>query len=837
MVRFLGFLFTAMFIVFVAVAVAIGVLIRDQSKELPSIEQLATYEPPVMTRVHAGDGKLLAEYAEERRLYVPSAALPEMLVQAFLSAEDKSFFEHNGLDWVGMAKAVFRYAEGKATGKNTRLAGASTITQQVAKNFFLNNKRTIERKLQEALLARRIEQTFEKDKILELYLNEIYLGSGSYGVAAASLNYFGKSLNELEVHEMAYLAALPKQPSRLDPIKHTERATERRDWVLSRMEVNDFITEEQMKQAQAEPLEVIGRKRGVQLFASQIGAEAFTEEVRRSVEAAYGAKRLKEGGLSVRTTLDPNLQVLARQAFQTGLIKFDRKRGFRGPVKRIEVADGAWAERLFKIKELNDLKPWRLAVVLDVSEDAARLGLHPDRRKDGKMDTDNKTVSIPLANLEWARKQVGRKKDDRISLGPKVKSAADVLVPGDVVYVAGKGDDANWHLMQVPDAEGGLVALNPHTGRVLALVGGFSYAKSQYNRAVQAKRQPGSSFKPFVYATALDNGYTPASVVMDAPISIRQQSGEIWKPKNYSGKYYGPSTLRRGIELSRNVMTVRLAQDMGMDKIKDYAARFGIYDDLLPVLSMSLGAGETTLLKMTAAFAMLVNGGKEINPTLIDRIQDRWGQTVYRHDKRECTSCNATAWQEQEEPELEDVRKPVINPYTAYQMTSMLEGVVQRGTAKRAFEGQYRPLAGKTGTTNDERDAWFVGFAPDLAVGVYIGYDNPKPMGRGSTGGALAAPIFSDFMKAALKDEPATPFRVPSGVELIPINPKNGKRAVYGGKQVILEAFKPGEEPSGGAVIGQNADGGGFVPAGGYSAQAESSERDGGLTTGTGGLY
>jgi len=836
MLRFFGFLFTAAFIVFCGVALAVGFIVKEKSKDLPGVEQLAAYEPPVMTRVHSGDGSLLAEYAEERRLYVPAGALPELLIQAFLSAEDKTFYEHGGLDWIGMASAVFRYAEGYVSGKKKRLTGASTITQQVAKNFLLTNERTLDRKLKEALLAQRIEQTFSKEKILELYLNEIYLGLGSYGVAAASLNYFGKSLNELNIQEMAYLGALPKAPSNYHPFKHTKRATERRNWVIGRMHVNGFISKEQMDAAIAKPIEVTPRQRGVQLFASEIGAEAFAEEVRRSIEAAYGVKRLKEGGLSVRTTLDLKLQMQARDAFQRGLLKFDRKRGYRGPVKRINVSGGNWASELFKVKELADVRPWRLSVVLEVNDEAAQIGIHPDTEKTGKMTDTVKTATIPLANLEWARKQISSKKNAKVSLGKKVTKVGDVLQPGDVVYATPAAEGTGWELMQIPDAEGGLVALNPHTGRVLALVGGFSYDKSQFNRVVQAKRQPGSSFKPFVYATALDNGYTPASVVMDAALAIRQKNGNIWKPKNYSGKYYGPSTLRRGIELSRNVMTVRLAQDMGMDKVKAYARSFGIYDDLLPVLSMSLGAGETTLLRMTTAFAMLVNGGKRITPTLIDRIQDRWGQTIYRHDKRECTACNADGWQNQDEPQLADVREPVINPYTAYQMTSMLEGVVQRGTARRAFEGEYRPLAGKTGTTNEEKDAWFVGFSPDLAVGVYIGYDNPKPMGRGNTGGGIAAPIFADFMKMALKDEPATPFRVPAGIQLIPIDPKTGKRKPYGPENVILEAFKPGEEPPESyVVIGGN--GGGFVPAGGVSEQAESSERDGGLTTGTGGLY
>ncbi len=831
MIRFFGFLFTGAFLFFCAGAAAVGYVLYDMSEELPTLETLTSYEPPVMTRVHAGDGSLLAEYAEQRRLYLPAASMPKQLIHAVISAEDKTFFSHAGIDWQGIVGAVIRYAQAKAKGQNRRLSGASTITQQVAKNFLLSNERTWQRKIKEALLAQRIEQAFSKDQILELYLNEIFFGFGSYGVAAASLNYFGKSLKDLELEEMAYLAALPKGPANYHPFGKRERAIGRRNWVLGQMHENGFITAEQLATAQAKPLDVSPRPYGVQLFASEIGAEAFAEEVRRDLERAYGRKRLREGGLSVRTTLDLKLQIFARQALQRGLIKFDRERGWRGGVTKLDPAAGEWGAQLGKMKSYSDLRPWRLAVVLEVKPEEAIIGLQPSRLKSGNLEEKRQTGTLPLKYMSWARRHVpGR--DGKFKLGKQIKTADQVLKAGDVVYAAPAAEQGQWHLVQVPEVEGGLVALDPHTGRVLALSGGFSYAKSQFNRAVQAKRQPGSSFKPFVYAAALDNGYTPASVVLDAPIEFKQGNGEVWKPKNYTGKYYGPSTLRRGIELSRNVMTVRLAHDMGMEKVVRYARDFGVYDNLSPVLSMSLGAGETSLLRMTSAFAMFVNGGKRIIPSLVDRVQDRRGRTIFRHDGRACTGCKATKWEGQAEPELVDARKAVINPYTAYQITSMLEGVVQRGTAKKAFKGFDVPIAGKTGTTNDEKDAWFVGFAPDLAVGVYIGYDNPRPMGKSASGGGLAAPIFADFMKLALRDKPAIPFRVPRGVQLIPIDPATGERAPYNADTVILEAFKPGEEPAEEKVV---IGGDGFVPSG--VSQVDSSARDGGLTTGTGGLY
>jgi penicillin-binding protein 1A len=824
MLRFLGWLFTCGTVIFLGLAGVLAYVVWETSKDLPDYTQLAQYEPPVMTRIYASDGSLLAEYYDQRRQFVPIGAVPQRLVQAFVSAEDKTFFQHGGLDWQGIAVAGYRYLQVKLTNKG-QIVGASTITQQVAKNFLLGSEKSIERKLREALIVQRIERTFSKDKILELYLNEIFFGFNSYGIAAASLNYFGKSLSDLTLAEMAYLAALPKGPNNYHPFRNNKRAVERRNWVLGQMNANGYITAEEMKEAQAQPLKVSPRPLGAQLFA----AESFSEEVRRELVALYGENRLLKGGLSVRTTLDPKLQVYARQALARGLIQFDRKRGFRGAIKQIDVT-GDWGSELGKMKAPADIAPWRLAVVLETNDSGAVVGIQPKTLGSGALEETREKGVVPLNLLSWGRKYV-----DGTALGPAVKAASDIVAVGDVIYVAPSKDKGQWHLVQLPDVEGALVAMDPHTGRVLAMVGGFSYGKSQFNRAVQALRQPGSSFKPFVYAAALDNGYTPSSVVLDAPIEFKMPTGETWKPKNYQNKYFGPSTLRRGIELSRNVMTVRLAHDLGMSKIADLASRLGIYDSLPNQLAMALGAGETTLLKMTTAYSILDNGGKKIDATLIDRVQDRYGKTVFRHDNRDCSVCKADAWQEQAEPELFDDRPEVMNPYTAYQITSMLEGVVERGTGKKLLVVG-KPVAGKTGTSNEERDAWFVGFTPDLTVGVYVGYDNPKPMGKGRTGGELAAPIVADFMQLALKDKPATPFRVPKGIELMPINVKTGQRDLFGEAGVILEAFKPGDDvPESTKIIGEGV----AASASAAPRQDAGSEAviEGGLTTGTGGLY
>ncbi len=812
MLRLFGFLFTAGVIVFLAGSAVAAYVLWQFSQDLPDYEALANYEPKVMSRLHANDGRLIAEYAREERLYVPVETVPEMVVSAFLSAEDKNFFEHGGIDLPAIMRAVVTNIRNYMD--NRRLVGASTITQQVAKNFLLTSERSVERKVKEAMLAIRMERAFDKGKILELYLNEIYFGMGSYGIAAASLNYFGKELHELEVHEAAYLAALPKAPNNYHPFRHTERAIGRRNWVIDQMRENGHITAEQAKAAEARPLEVNPRPFRGNVFAG----EYFAEEVRRTLAARYGEEGLYGGGLSVRTTLDPELQVRARKALRQGLVEYDRRHGYRGPVDTIDPS-GDWGATLAEVDVLRDIEPWRMAVILEVTDDQAVAGLRPRRAREGGLEETRRRVTVPFEEIKWARPQV--MKGEVRTRGPEVSAATDVLSVGDVVYLAppqaadedesAGGERAevkviggfrvrpdaqdNWRLMQVPEVGGALTVMDPHTGRVLAHVGGFSFSRSQFDRGIQALRQPGSAFKPFVYVAALDNGYTPSSIVLDAPIAIEQPGEQgLWRPKNYGDRFYGPSTLRLGIEKSRNLMTVRLAQDIGMPIIREYARRFGIYDDLLPVLSMALGAGETSLMRMVAGYSMLVNGGHKITPTMIDRIQNRYGETIWKHDQRECVGCQAEAWLRQEEPELVDNRDRVVDAMTAYQMVSILEGVVQNGTGYRAKEVG-KPLAGKTGTTNDERDAWFVGFAPDLAAGVFVGFDTPQPMGRGETGGGVASPIFTDFMKMALQDKPAVPFRAPEGIKLIRVNAKTGLRAQSGDQKVIMEAFKPGNEP------------------------------------------
>ncbi len=793
LLSFLGFGFATGVVLFLVGSAAVAYIILQAAKDLPDYESLAVYEPPVMTRIHAHDGSLIAEYARQRRIFVPINTVPKRVINAFLSAEDSRFYEHGGLDFKGIARAVYRMAEAKMMGVKRRAEGASTITQQVAKNFLLSSERTFERKLKEAILAIRIERAFSKDKILELYLNEIYFGIGSYGVAAAGLNYFSKELKDLTIEEAAYLAALPKAPNNYHPFRKKDAAKERRDWVIGQMYSNGFITKAEADQAQKAPLAVKLRKFGAHIFE----AEFFAEEVRRALLAQYGEEKLYGGGMSVRTTLNPTLQRFARKALMEGLVAFDRRKGWRGAVKQIDVS-ADWGTALNNMKVPSDLAPWRLGVVLQVADKKAIVGLKPIKKQDGKIIEKREAVEILFDQIKWA-------KDAKTRKPPKV--VGNVLSVGDVIYVAPTDPEkpaGTWSLMQIPEVGGGIVAMDPHTGRVLAMVGGFSFDISQFDRVVQARRQPGSAFKPFVYSAALDNGYMPTSIIVDAPIEIEQGPGqEIWRPENYDkDKSYGPTTLRIGIEKSRNQMTVRLAQHLGMPTITEYARRFGIYDDLLPVLSMSLGAGETTLLRLATGYCTLANGGKKVHATLIDRIQDRWGETIWRHDDRKCPGCAAEGWNGQEEPLISDDRKQIVDPHTAYQITSILQGVVERGTARKLKKLEI-PLAGKTGTTNEEKDAWFVGYSPDLVVGVFVGYDTPRPMGKGQTGGQVAAPIFGTMMKQVNAGKPAVPFRVPPGVKLVQVNLKTGIRAGPGSQNSILEAFKPYESPDGAhSVIG-----------------------------------
>jgi len=816
LLRFLGFLFAAGTILFIVGIAGTASLLWHFSKDLPDYSQLQDYEPPVMTRVHAADGSLLAEYAKERRLYLPIQAVPRLVTNAFVAAEDKNFYQHPGVDIYGIMRAGLLYVENYHRGGHPQ--GASTITQQVAKNFLLSNEVSFERKIKEALLALRIERTYSKQKILELYLNEIYLGFGAYGVAAASLLYFDKSVHELTIAEAAYLAALPKGPNNYNPFRRHDEAVARRNYVIDRMAEDGYISAADADKAKKAPLDVTVRPTGAHIFA----AEYFAEEVRRYLYDNYGEKKLYEGGLSVRTTLDPKLQVLARQTMINGLINFDESQGYRGAVTTIEVG-GDWGVKLADVKSLSDIDPWRMAVVLQVDEQSARIGLQPGRDGGGNVVKEREIGIVPLDGVKWAKPANGPSKP--------IQHVNQVLSVGDVIYVEPLAASGQYRLHQVPEISGAMVVMDPHTGRVLAMVGGFSFEQSQFNRATQALRQPGSSFKPIVYAAALDNGYTPSTIVMDAPIEIDMGAGGgIWKPENYGGKFFGPSTLRFGLEQSRNVMTVRLAQDIGMPLIAEYAKRFGVYDELPPYLSYALGAGETTVLRMVTAYSMFDNGGRRVIPTLIDRIQDRYGHTIYKHDKRECIGCDAGKWDDQSEPTLVDRREQVIDSMTAYQITSLMEGVVQRGTAT-VVRDVGKPIAGKTGTTNDEKDVWFIGYSPDIVCGVYMGFDKPRHIARLATGGHLAAPVVKDFLKVALADKPPIPFAVPPGIKLIRVDAHTGMRAGPGDPKVILEAFKPGTAPPDTySVIGADTANG--LPTNQVSPDAGNVVR-----TGTGGLY
>ena len=787
----------------------IGVVIwgvNHYSENLPPYEQLTDYYPPTLTRVHAGDGRLLAEFARERRVFVPISSMPRLLIAAFLSAEDQRFYEHMGVDPMGITRAAIQNL--KNVGSGQRLIGASTITQQVAKNFLLSNEVKLERKIREALLALRMERVLSKDRILELYLNEIFLGQRAYGVAAAALNYFDKSLDELTIAEMAYLAGLPKAPNNYHPVRRPDAARDRRNYVLGRMVIDGHIAREQAAQAMADPVTMLPRDQ-----AGSTDAPYFAEEVRRELERRYGEQALYQGGLSVRTTMDPHYQEIARRTLRDGLVSYDRRHGWRGPLDHWEdLAD--WRARLTDMVVPPGADPWQLAVVLEVAIDGALIGLG-----------DGGSGEVPFSELKWARKWL---KNQRF--GEEPTRVDQVLAVGDVVLVEAwpgetvdepeadpeveaeaeqPSDDTdavalvprNFALRQIPDVEGAVVALDPHTGRVLAMTGGWSFAESQFNRATQAKRQPGSAFKPFVYLAAIENEYTPADLILDAPIVIDQGPGlPKWKPKNYSNVFYGPSTLRLGVEKSRNLMTVRLANKIGMDRVAEIGRRFNI-GEFPEVLSMSLGAGETTLLQLTAAYGMLVNGGSRIEPAIIERIQDRHGQTIYRRDARPCVNCVGDEVTLDTPPPVRDTRPRVTDAASAFQMTWILKGVVDRGTGRR-IASLKRPLAGKTGTTNDSIDTWFIGFSPDLVVGVFVGFDTPRTLGRRQTGSNVAAPVFKAFMAEVHGDSPPVPFRIPPGVRMVRIDADTGALPSPAAERVLVEAFKPGTEPTEARLVG-----------------------------------
>ena len=740
---------------------------------IPDYHQLENYEPPVTTRLFAGDGQVMMEYASEKRLFVPQEKIPDLVKKAFIAAEDKHFYKHSGIDYSGIIRAALGNLRKMGTGK--RPAGASTITQQVAKNFLLSSELSYTRKLKEAILARRIDKAFSKEHILELYLNEIYLGNRAYGVAAAAINYFGKALDELELHEVAYLAALPKGPNNYNPKTKYDAAISRRNWVIDRMVEDGYVTAEEAQAAKEKPLEVVERKSG---FLKD--TEYYSEEVRRTISRNFGDEALYQGGLIVRTTVDPRLQEIATKALRKGLIDYDLRHGWRGAEVNIEIDDNYQKSLQDAVLTSGGEKTWKKAVVLEVSDDKAKIET-----------VDGDTGQIPLSAVKWARYKVKGQ-----NMGPVPNKMGQVLQKGNVIYVEkaeskDNKDGKNYNLRQIPEVEGGMAVMDPHTGKVLALVGGFSFAKSQFNRATQAYRQTGSSFKPFVYLTALELGYSPTDLILDAPFVLDQGVGmPKWKPVNYSKKFYGLMTLRRGVELSKNLMTVRLAQDIGMDKIVEMSRRVGVNDHLPPYLSSSLGAADTRVINMVSAYCVIVNGGKKVPPYMIERIQDRKGRTIYKHELTPCPTCAANKWENQPEPNFEVVREQVVDPLSAYQMTSILEGVAVRGTGAR-LNGLHRHLAGKTGTTNETKDAWFVGFSPDLVAGVYIGYDEPESLGMAETGAHAALPIFYDFMKDALKDTPDTSFRIPAGIKLVRVNPYTGKPSAPGDNASIIEAVKP----------------------------------------------
>ncbi|MGC6484063.1 MAG: penicillin-binding protein 1A [Candidatus Puniceispirillales bacterium] len=769
----------------------------EYGRNLPQYTQLARYEPPVVTRIHAGNGALLAEYATEKRVFVPVTEMPKPLIEAFLSAEDKGFYDHFGVDPKALARAVMTNLANLGSGR--RPIGASTITQQVAKNFLLTNEVSIERKIKEAILAIRMERAFSKDQLLELYMNEIYLGFGSYGVAAAALNYYDKALADLTLAEMAYLAALPKAPNNYHPVRKYKAAINRRNWVLGQMVENGFVTAEEAAAARQEPIQI-------RPLSGVDGANApyFVEEVRRQMAERYGAEAFYSGGYSVRTTIDPVLQQRADKAIIQGLEALDKRQGWRGPLAHLDNQDEPLGTILGRFGATMHEGRYP-ALVTGVTAKQAFVTVMTGRDPD---EPDLVKGVIPFVLADWAyppRNSNGVRPRPLTALTEALRRNDIIMVqrpadvPDRVARLEGSPEfDQNiWALGQVPLVQGALLALDPHTGRVLAMTGGYSAAMSEFNRATQAERQPGSAFKPFVYLAALDNGFSPTTRILDAPLVVDQGPGmPKWKPANYTRKFYGPSIMRQGIEQSRNLMTARLAMAIGMPKVQDYARRFGIDGDMPALLSMSLGAGETTLMQMTAAYGMIVNGGSFITPALVDRVQDRFGATVYRHDRRDCGGCSFAAIPagQAEPPQLPDQRPRVTDKASAYQMVSMLEGVISRGTGRLIGNLDFA-VAGKTGTTNDNTNAWFIGFTPDLVVGVYVGFDTPKPLGKRETGSTAAVPIFANFMADAMQDRARIPFRRPEGVNLYTINALNGQRARPGDKQVITEAFKPGQRP------------------------------------------
>jgi len=722
------------------------------SSDLPDYKILANYKPPVSSRVHSGEGQLIAEYALQKRLFIPYDSIPKKVIYSFLSAEDKNFFSHPGVDAKSITRAIIKNLQNYFSEK--RLEGASTITQQVAKNFLLTSEVSLKRKIKEAILAFRIERAYSKERIMELYLNQIYLGEGTYGIAAASLEYFDKAVSDLNYEEAALLSALPKAPSKYNPYKSIKRAKIRRDIVLKNLYDNSYIDKKEYEVLKKK--EIKTKKRKIKLLEE---ANFYSEEVRRIVSNTYGYDDLYKGGLSIRTPLNSNYQIEALKALREGLEEYDKRHGWRGPITNINTAN--WQNDIQQFIPDKSLS-WQLAKVIELNKLST------------KIEIENKEIGfIDFKNIGWTRKN----------------NFEEFLKINDIIYVKRIKND-KWDLEQLPEINGAIVVMDPYTGRVLAMVGGFSFKLSEFNRATQAKRQPGSAFKPFVYAAALENGFTPSTLILDAPFVMDQGEGlKTWKPENYGKKFYGPSTLRTGIEKSRNLMTVRVAKKVGFEKIYNLTNSFGIYSDVPELLSVSLGSAETTLVKLTNAYCTFVNGGKKVTPIFIDRIQDRRGKTIFNADKRKCVGCEEISYLKKEIPSIQDDREQIISPETAYQITSMMEGVIKRGTGRRLRDLNL-PLAGKTGTTNKNMDAWFLGFTSKLVIGTYVGFDEPKSLGRYETGAKAALPVFKKFVRNVVKKREALPFKVPKNINLVMVDVETGLQPNVNTKKIIYEAFK-----------------------------------------------
>ncbi|MEJ1990972.1 MAG: PBP1A family penicillin-binding protein [Maritimibacter sp.] len=784
---FFGSIFTWLTLAMFMAAITIGGVFWMYSRDLPSYEQLANYTPPMISRIYSGEGALMDEFAHERRLYTPADEIPDLVKYAFISAEDKNFYHHHGYDLRGIIAAALQAAKGG------RVRGASTISQQVVKNFLLSGDRKAERKIKELILSVRLENALSKDDILGLYLNEIDLGVRSFGVTAAAQSYFNKTLDELSPAEAAFLAIHPKAPYSYNPAEHYDAALKRRDYVLTEMYQNEFISEDEFNEAIASPIRTV-QTGDIPSFRDGLPPrDYFTDEIRRQLSRNFGEEEFFGGGLTIRATQDPELQVIAAHSLQKSLEDFDRTQGeWRGTGKTIDPAtldDGSWEDALNALQVARDITldgTWYVAAVDKVEDQTLTLKIEGQ--------PEPQPWEVPRSDIKWMHGDFH-----------------DNFTRGDVVHVRkvtsgdnGTGDFERWSLRQVPEVQGGFMAMDSRTGRVLAMQGGFSYQYSVFNRATQATRQPGSSFKPFVYASALDSGFTPASIIIDAPIEIQAGDGSIWRPHNASRKFYGPTPLRTGIEHSRNLMTVRLAQEVGMDTVAAYAERFGVYDHLDPFIANALGSAETTLFRMISAYAMFANGGERVEPTLVDRVQDRWGNTIYRHDQRTCDACKTEDLPEGESPQIISNRERMMNAITAYQLTSMMQGVVQRGTAAGAVNLPV-PVAGKTGTTNGSRDAWFIGFTSNLVAGCYIGYDRPHTMPHAS-GGGTCGPVFQRFMTEAIKKYGGGKFKLPPGGHFIKIDRYSGARLPddASGENVVAEYFRDGEEP----IFGVAFDGG-----------------------------